>query len=220
MAWVAGPPLHALQLMILWGGFAGLYKNPPRLQLDTLVSTFPKQRRTGFELSWGCRVIGAQTLRSEQGAKPNNTRHRRSRSRQIETTHHSSRHSPPARREPAGAGMAAEAGDADLRRLPPGLDRISALPDELIQAILAWLPSTAAAARTSAVSRRWRHVWTGVPALSFHVERKSTADAGDAALDAYSRSAALANRAGTSDSYPALCPVYHSADPRPDIALS
>ena len=87
--------------------------------------------------------------------------------------------------------MAAEAGDADLRRPPTGPDRISALPDDLIQAILALLPSTAAAARTSAVSRRWRHVWTGVPALSFHVERKSTADAVDTALDAYSRSAAL-----------------------------
>ncbi|XP_025801725.1 putative F-box/LRR-repeat protein At3g28410 [Panicum hallii] len=97
--------------------------------------------------------------------------------------------------------MAAEAGDDGLRRLPPGPgpgpDRISALPDELIQAILAWLPSTAAAARTSAVSRRWRHVWTGVPALSFHVEQKplreysSTDAALDAALDAYSDSAAL-----------------------------
>ncbi|TKW35211.1 hypothetical protein SEVIR_2G357500v4 [Setaria viridis] len=94
--------------------------------------------------------------------------------------------------------MADGEGDAGLRRLAPGEDSISALPDELIQAILACLPSTAAAARTSAVSRRLRRVWTGVPALSFQVEEQrplraysSTADAVDAALGAYSASATL-----------------------------
>ncbi|CAN6211930.1 unnamed protein product [Urochloa humidicola] len=95
--------------------------------------------------------------------------------------------------------MADGAGDAGLRRRPPpGADRISALPDELIQSILARLPSTAAAARTSAVSRRWRRVWTSVPELSFQVEQQrplradsSTAEAVDAALGAYSASATL-----------------------------
>ncbi|CAD6223551.1 unnamed protein product [Miscanthus lutarioriparius] len=73
-------------------------------------------------------------------------------------------------------------------------DRISALPDEVIQAILACLPTTAAAARTSVLSRRWRGLWKCVPELSFHVEPKappgafsSTADA----VDAYSASAEL-----------------------------
>ncbi|CAN6219171.1 unnamed protein product [Urochloa humidicola] len=97
--------------------------------------------------------------------------------------------------------MASGAGDAvHLRRSPPGPDpdRISALPDELIQSILAWLPSTAAAPRTSAVSRRWRRVWTSVPELSFQVEEQrpmradsTTAEAVDAALGAYSDSATL-----------------------------
>jgi hypothetical protein len=96
--------------------------------------------------------------------------------------------------------MADGPGDAagGLRRLAPGEDRISALPDELIQAILVCLPSTAAAARTSAVSRRWRRVWTGVPALSFQVEElrplgaySSTAEAVGTALNAYSASATL-----------------------------
>ncbi|OEL20420.1 hypothetical protein BAE44_0018561 [Dichanthelium oligosanthes] len=84
------------------------------------------------------------------------------------------------------------------RETPPGADRISDLPDELIQAILACLPSTAAAARTSVLSRRWRRVWNCVPALSFCVEQQrplgahsSTADAVDAALDAFSASATL-----------------------------
>ncbi|CAL5083411.1 unnamed protein product [Urochloa decumbens] len=94
--------------------------------------------------------------------------------------------------------MAHRAGDAGLRSPPPAADRISALPDELIQSILAWLPSTAAAARTSAVSRRWRGVWTSIPELSFQVDQQrplradsSTAEAVDAALDAYSDSATL-----------------------------
>ncbi|CAN6175754.1 unnamed protein product [Urochloa humidicola] len=96
--------------------------------------------------------------------------------------------------------MADGAGDAGLRRSPPGPDpdRISALPDELIQSILAWLLSTAAAARTSAVSQRWRRVWTSVPELSFQVEEQrpmradsTTAEAVNAALSAYSGSATL-----------------------------
>ncbi|TVU38537.1 hypothetical protein EJB05_11912, partial [Eragrostis curvula] len=50
---------------------------------------------------------------------------------------------------------------------PPGRDRISDLPDELLLAILARLRSTRDAARTSILSRRWRRVWAHLPALSF-----------------------------------------------------
>ncbi|CAN6168371.1 unnamed protein product [Urochloa humidicola] len=46
-------------------------------------------------------------------------------------------------------------------------DRITDLPDDVLHSILARLTSTAEAARTSVLSRRWRRVWTGVPALAF-----------------------------------------------------
>ncbi|KAK1685291.1 hypothetical protein QYE76_046139 [Lolium multiflorum] len=46
-----------------------------------------------------------------------------------------------------------------------GLDRISGLPDDLLQEILLRLSSLPAAARTSLLSRRWRRVWTGLPEL-------------------------------------------------------
>ncbi|TVU02262.1 hypothetical protein EJB05_52258, partial [Eragrostis curvula] len=39
-------------------------------------------------------------------------------------------------------------------------DRISSLPDDLLLSILVRLRSTPAAARTSLLSRRWRHLWT------------------------------------------------------------
>ncbi|KAL6896789.1 hypothetical protein ACP4OV_007361 [Aristida adscensionis] len=93
--------------------------------------------------------------------------------------------------------MAEAAADRDAA----GTDRISALPDELLQAILALLPCTTAAARTGVLSRRWRLVWARVPALSFQVDSSrapgdpssSTAGAVDAALAAYSADAALAS---------------------------
>jgi hypothetical protein len=44
-------------------------------------------------------------------------------------------------------------------------DLISRLPDELLHTILVRLPSAAAAARTSVLSRRWRGVWAHMPEL-------------------------------------------------------
>ncbi|CAD6267203.1 unnamed protein product [Miscanthus lutarioriparius] len=44
-------------------------------------------------------------------------------------------------------------------------DHISGLPDELLHTILVRLPSAAAAARTSVLSRRWRGVWAHMPEL-------------------------------------------------------
>ncbi|CAN6168368.1 unnamed protein product [Urochloa humidicola] len=52
-----------------------------------------------------------------------------------------------------------------------GADRISSLPDDLLHVILLSLRDTAAAARTSVLSRRWRRVWAHVPGLSFHLAR-------------------------------------------------
>ena len=45
------------------------------------------------------------------------------------------------------------------------MDRISNLPNDLLQGILLHLRSTPAAARTSALSRRWRRVWASLPDL-------------------------------------------------------
>ncbi|GJN11431.1 hypothetical protein PR202_ga29625 [Eleusine coracana subsp. coracana] len=45
------------------------------------------------------------------------------------------------------------------------MDRISSLPDELLRRILVSLHSTRAAARTSLLSRRWRHLWTDLPEI-------------------------------------------------------
>jgi hypothetical protein len=71
------------------------------------------------------------------------------------------------------------------RRAGGGKDRISGLPDELLHDILRRLHSTPAAARTSALSRRWRRVRD---ILRRGVEGGGTSflDALDAALAAYS----------------------------------
>ncbi|KAJ1275965.1 hypothetical protein BS78_05G177300 [Paspalum vaginatum] len=53
----------------------------------------------------------------------------------------------------------------DRRRCPSGEDRISLLPDELLHGILVRLGCARAAARTSVLSRRWRHVWAHLPEL-------------------------------------------------------
>ncbi|KAM0845096.1 hypothetical protein ACQ4PT_056615 [Festuca glaucescens] len=49
---------------------------------------------------------------------------------------------------------------------PGGVDYISALPDDLLLLILAGLGCTAAAARTSGLSRRWRGLWARLGDIS------------------------------------------------------
>ncbi|CAA7028912.1 unnamed protein product [Microthlaspi erraticum] len=47
-----------------------------------------------------------------------------------------------------------------------GVDSVSSLPDVILQHILSTLP-TRFAIRTSVLSKRWRHVWSDTPSLSF-----------------------------------------------------
>ncbi|KAF7111466.1 hypothetical protein CFC21_111475 [Triticum aestivum] len=55
------------------------------------------------------------------------------------------------------AGKAAATGDG-------GVDRLGALPDEILQHALSFLPSRDAV-RTCVLARRWRHLWKSAPAL-------------------------------------------------------
>ncbi|XP_024314593.1 FBD-associated F-box protein At2g26860 [Brachypodium distachyon] len=80
------------------------------------------------------------------------------------------------------------------RRRGSGRDRISGLPDELLHEILRHLRSSPAAAPTSALSRRWRRVWAGVPDLVLGRDLPirhgaSFLDAVDAALESYDSAA-------------------------------
>jgi hypothetical protein len=56
---------------------------------------------------------------------------------------------------------------ADVRGHVGKADLISALPDDLLLQVLGRLPLTAAAARTSLLSRRWRGLWTRLPNITF-----------------------------------------------------
>ncbi|XP_023636920.1 F-box/LRR-repeat protein 25 isoform X2 [Capsella rubella] len=47
-----------------------------------------------------------------------------------------------------------------------GVDSVSSLPDHILHSILSFVPSNIAI-RTSALSKRWRHVWSESPYLSF-----------------------------------------------------
>lgn len=67
-----------------------------------------------------------------------------------------------------------------MRRVSGHDDRISNLSDDLLHK----LGSTTAAARTSVLSRRWRHVWAALPDLL--LENISSVDSVDAALAACS----------------------------------
>ncbi|CAL9236294.1 unnamed protein product [Arabidopsis halleri] len=65
------------------------------------------------------------------------------------------------------------------------LDSISSLPDEILQVILAFIP-TKLAIRTSILSRRWRHVWSDTPSLSFFGGRcRPDSDSIDKTLSRY-----------------------------------
>ncbi|KAI5000065.1 hypothetical protein ZWY2020_004654 [Hordeum vulgare] len=48
-----------------------------------------------------------------------------------------------------------------------GVDSLSALPDDLLLLVLAWLGCTIAAARTGLLARRWRGLWARLRDLAF-----------------------------------------------------
>ncbi|XP_024165801.1 F-box/FBD/LRR-repeat protein At1g16930 [Rosa chinensis] len=58
------------------------------------------------------------------------------------------------------------------------IDRISALPDELVRHILSCMP-TLDSVRTSVLSKRWNNLWTSVPNLDFYDRRDFPADDAD-----------------------------------------
>ncbi|TVU39222.1 hypothetical protein EJB05_12630, partial [Eragrostis curvula] len=75
---------------------------------------------------------------------------------------------------------------SQLRRdsVPDGVDRIGALPDDLILYILARIGCARAAAHASLLARRWRGLWALLPELAFH---HVTADEIDAAFATFAR---------------------------------
>ncbi|CAL5091972.1 unnamed protein product [Urochloa decumbens] len=69
-----------------------------------------------------------------------------------------------------GGGMAAKRGKLSSSGAGAGAageDRLSALPDDVLVLILVRIGLTAEAARTSVLSRRWRHLWPLLPELRF-----------------------------------------------------
>ncbi|TVU39223.1 hypothetical protein EJB05_12631, partial [Eragrostis curvula] len=63
------------------------------------------------------------------------------------------------------------------RRAPKGVDRLSALPDDLLLEVLARLRCARAAAHTSLLARRWRGLCANLPQLTFHAACPDTLDA-------------------------------------------
>ncbi|XP_010412973.1 PREDICTED: F-box/LRR-repeat protein At3g03360-like [Camelina sativa] len=64
------------------------------------------------------------------------------------------------------------------------VDSISSMLDEILQHILSLMP-TRSAIRTSVLSKRWRHVWSGTPSLYFHKDDRPDANSINETLARY-----------------------------------